>query len=393
MIPERLAALRQEMEKRDIAVYIVPTADFHESEYVGEYFKARRFITGFTGSAGTAVITRTKAGLWTDGRYFVQAAKQLEGTTVTLYRMGEEHVPTVDEYVEQTLKEGGTIGFDGRVVNGRWGAKLQQIAEKKHGKLYVQEDLIGQIWKDRPPMSKEPVWILDEAYSIGRRHPSIPLIAGFEKEEKRKILRAFPGADYMICSIPCTQEQKQFIKEELHEAMKNRYRYHYTILGLPFLLFGKQFYQKNHYTCSSYAAELLEKAGVCTWNKHFSLVTPKDFYEYKGKQKIFEGSLRELTEREKKTYPEYGTLTFPPISRPAYLSAAGNYITMAHVHNVREEERKGRRRSHGRKIAEIFGGGRHRFPQKIRRTHCRRPCAGKRTGSTGTGCQNRPGKR
>lgn len=165
MIPERLAALRQEMEKRDIAVYIVPTADFHESEYVGEYFKARRFITGFTGSAGTAVITRTKAGLWTDGRYFVQAAKQLEGTTVTLYRMGEEHVPTVDEYVEQTLKEGGTIGFDGRVVNGRWGAKLQQIAEKKHGKLYVQEDLIGQIWKDRPPMSKEPVWILDEAYS------------------------------------------------------------------------------------------------------------------------------------------------------------------------------------------------------------------------------------
>lgn len=189
---------------------------------------------------------------------------------------------------------------------------------------------------------------LDEAYSIGRRHPSIPLIAGFEKEEKRKILRAFPGADYMICSIPCTQEQKQFIKEELHEAMKNRYRYHYTILGLPFLLFGKPFYQKNHYTCSSYAAELLEKAGVCTWNKHFSLVTPKDFYEYKGKQKIFEGSLRELTEREKKTYPEYGTLTFPPISRPAYLSAAGNYITMVHVHNVREEERKGRRRRYER---------------------------------------------
>ena len=122
----------------------------------------------------------------------------------------------------------------------------------------------------------------------------------------------------------------------------------YTILGLPFLLFGKPFYQKNHYTCSSYAAELLEKAGVCTWNKHFSLVTPKDFYEYKGKQKIFEGSLRELTEREKKTYPEYGTLTFPPISRPAYLSAAGNYITMAHVHNVREEERKGRRRRYER---------------------------------------------
>lgn len=98
-------------------------------------------------------------------KIFCAGGKAVRRTTVTLYRMGEEDVPTVDEYVEQTMKEGETIGFDGRVVNGRWGAKLQQIAEKKHGKLYVQEDLIGQIWKDRPPMSKEPVWILDEAYS------------------------------------------------------------------------------------------------------------------------------------------------------------------------------------------------------------------------------------
>ena len=146
----------------------------------------------------------------------------------------------------------------------------------------------------------------------------------------------------MICSIPCTQKQKKFIQEELHEAMKNRYRYHYTILGLPFLLFGKPFYQKNHYTCSSYAAELLEKAGVCTWNKHFSLVTPKDFYEYKGKKKIFEGSLRELTDREKSVYPEYGTFVFPT-SLPAYISAGGNSITMGQVQNVREKDRSGRR--------------------------------------------------
>lgn len=165
MIPERLAVLRQEMKTRNIAVYVVPTADFHESEYVGEHFKARRFITGFTGSAGTAVITQKEAGLWTDGRYFVQAAKQLEGTTVTLYRMGEEGVPTVDEYIAQTLQNGEVIGFDGRVVNARWGKKLQKIAEEKHGSLYVEEDLIDLIWKDRPPMAKEPVWILDEKYS------------------------------------------------------------------------------------------------------------------------------------------------------------------------------------------------------------------------------------
>ena len=92
MIQERLAALREQMKKRNIAIYVVPTSDFHESEYVGTHFKARKFITGFTGSAGTAVITLTEAGLWTDGRYFVQAASQLEGTTVTLYRMGEEGV-------------------------------------------------------------------------------------------------------------------------------------------------------------------------------------------------------------------------------------------------------------------------------------------------------------
>ena len=165
MIQKRLAALREEMRKRGITIYVVPTADFHESEYVGEHFKARKFITGFTGSAGTAVITMTEAGLWTDGRYFVQAAKQLEGTTVTLYRMGEEGVPTVNEYIENTLAEGGCIGFDGRVVNGHWGEELKKIADEKKGTLYVDEDLIDLIWEDRPAMSCEKAWVLDTQYS------------------------------------------------------------------------------------------------------------------------------------------------------------------------------------------------------------------------------------
>jgi len=153
------------MKKRDIAVYVVPTADYHESEYVGAYFKAREFITGFTGSAGTAVITMTEAGLWTDGRYFVQAAKQLEETGITLYRMGEEGVPTVNAYIEQKLGEGECLGFDGRVVNGCWGAELCGIADRKHGSVQAEEDLIDFIWEDRPLLSREPVWILDEKYS------------------------------------------------------------------------------------------------------------------------------------------------------------------------------------------------------------------------------------
>ena len=165
MIPERLSRLRAEMKKRGISVYLVPTADFHESEYVGEHFKARKYITGFSGSAGTAVITSTDAGLWTDARYFLQAARQLDGTGVTLYKMGEEGVPTLMEYLRSALPEGGCLGFDGRVVNARLGAELLALAEEKHGSLHVDEDLVGLIWDDRPPLPTERVWIMEEKYS------------------------------------------------------------------------------------------------------------------------------------------------------------------------------------------------------------------------------------
>ena len=165
MIKTRLSALRNEMAKRNIAIYIVPTADFHESEYVGEYFTARKYMTGFTGSAGVAVITMTEAGLWTDARYFIQAAKQLEGSTVTLYKMGEEGVPTVNEYLEKTLEEGQTLGFDGRVVNSAWGKKLEDLVAEKNGKLAVDEDLVDIIWTDRPALSAQPVRVLDFEYT------------------------------------------------------------------------------------------------------------------------------------------------------------------------------------------------------------------------------------
>ena len=162
---------------------------------------------------------------------------------------------------------------------------------------------------------------LEETYSIGRRHPSVPLIAGLEKEDKYKILRAFPDADYMVCSVKCTAEQKKYIEEKLNEAMEQRFHYHYAVIGLPFILMNIPFYQKNHYTCSSYLAKLLEDAGVCKWNKHFSLVTPKDFYEYEGKKKIFEGSLYEFAVRgerrtERKKIPAFSFI------QPAYAGAA-----------------------------------------------------------------------
>ena len=113
-ISGRLSALRHEMEREHIDIYIIPSEDYHQSEYVGEYFKAREFISGFTGSAGTAVITPDKAGLWTDGRYFIQAEQELAGTGIILYRMGEPGVDTIRAFLEKELPDGGTIGFDGR---------------------------------------------------------------------------------------------------------------------------------------------------------------------------------------------------------------------------------------------------------------------------------------
>ena len=165
MIRQRIENLRREMRLRGIDLYVIPTSDFHDSEYVGDYFKAREYLTGFTGSAGTAVITMDSAGLWTDGRYFLQAEQQLSGSGVMLYKMGEEGVPTVRQYVEKTLPAGGTIGFDGRVVSGKLGKCFADIARKKGGKLSVHEDLVDLIWADRPEMSHAPVTILPMQYA------------------------------------------------------------------------------------------------------------------------------------------------------------------------------------------------------------------------------------
>ena len=164
-VAERLSALRKCMQDKHIDMYIVPTADFHQSEYVGEHFKARAYITGFTGSAGTAVITLHDAKLWTDGRYFLQAAKELEGTGVTLMKMFEPGVPTIEEYLEAELKSGQTLSFDGRVVSVGEGDAYASIAKKNGAKIDYQEDLIDVIWTDRPPLSEKPAWFLEEKYS------------------------------------------------------------------------------------------------------------------------------------------------------------------------------------------------------------------------------------
>ena len=164
-VPERLAALRQKMEEAGVDAYLVPTDDFHGSEYVGDFFKCRKYITGFTGSAGTALIMRDMAGLWTDGRYFLQAEQQLAGSGVSLFRMREEGVPTIEEFLSQKMEEGMTLGFDGRTVTAVNGRKYEALLAKNHAAIRCDLDLVGGIWPDRPALSAEPVWLLDEKYA------------------------------------------------------------------------------------------------------------------------------------------------------------------------------------------------------------------------------------
>ncbi len=164
-IQERLQKLRALMQERSIDAYMIPTSDFHESEYVGKHFKCREFMTGFTGSAGTAVITKDDAALWTDGRYFVQAAAQLEGSTVVLQKMGQEGTPSIKEYLLEKIPQGGTLAFDGRVVNTAEGEELEDALGVKDIAIACQEDLVGEIWEDRPALPAEPVWVLDVKYA------------------------------------------------------------------------------------------------------------------------------------------------------------------------------------------------------------------------------------
>lgn len=165
VIQERLERLREEMARRGMDVYLVETADFHESEYVGKYFKCRQYMSGFTGSAGTLVVTMKEAFLWTDGRYFVQAAAQLKDSGVKLMKMREEGVPTVREYLEQALPEGGCLGFDGRTVNAAAGRDMEKALGLKQVSFKCAEDLVGLIWTDRPEMPAEPVWALADCYA------------------------------------------------------------------------------------------------------------------------------------------------------------------------------------------------------------------------------------
>lgn len=173
-IQDRIALLRRCMAHRGLTACVVVTDDFHGSEYVGDHFKAREYLSGFTGSAGTLAVLPDRAALWTDGRYFLQAERQLEGSGIELMRAGQPDVPTLSAFLAQHLPEGGVLGFDGRTVSTRLYRTLEEALSAKHIRLDGAHDLAEEVWPDRPALSAQPLW---------------PLVSDVSRREKLSLLR------------------------------------------------------------------------------------------------------------------------------------------------------------------------------------------------------------
>ena len=164
-INERLKSLRNLMKEKEISAHIVPTKDPHASEYVARHYKGRSFISGFTGSAGTALITRDKAFLWADGRYFIQAENELKDSEYKLMKMGEKDVPSLKQWLKDNLKDGEKLGFDGRLFSQKEVEDFKKVFKEKNIEFVDGFDLVGEVWTDRPELPRGKAFSLDEKYA------------------------------------------------------------------------------------------------------------------------------------------------------------------------------------------------------------------------------------
>lgn len=158
---EQLEKFQSQMKIYNMDAYIIPTGDFHNSEYVSNYFKGREYLSGFTGSAGTLLVTQENAYLWTDGRYFIQAANEIEGNNVKLMKMGEDQ--SLEEFLVDFMKDKQTIAFDGRVLPT---SDVLSLNNKLPNAKFVSDiDLVGQVWKERPKLPYSLIYKLDKMFS------------------------------------------------------------------------------------------------------------------------------------------------------------------------------------------------------------------------------------
>ena len=197
---KELELLRIKMKKIGVDACLIPTSDFHGSEYVGDYFKCREYISGFTGSAGTLVVTLDEAGLWTDGRYFLQAAKQLAGSGITLMKERQPGVPTIEEYLKTTLKKGQTLGFDGRCIMADYADTLVAQLNAQGVAVRTDVDLPGAVWESRPQLSAEAVWPLPEEYAGESSQSKIERVRTFlmEKQSEYFLLTSLEDIAWLL---------------------------------------------------------------------------------------------------------------------------------------------------------------------------------------------------
>ncbi len=184
MIKQRVEKLRSIMKEKNIYAYIMPSSDYHQSEYVGDYFKSREFISGFTGSAGTVIVTQDEAGLWTDGRYFIQAESELKNSDIKLFKMGEEGVPTVEQYLVDSIPKDSRLGFDGKVICAKEGQNLASKLEFKNISIEYDYDLVNDVWEERCSLPNKKAFLLGIEYTGASFSEKLSRVREAMKEKK-----------------------------------------------------------------------------------------------------------------------------------------------------------------------------------------------------------------
>ena len=184
MDDSRLRSLRAEMAKKKIDIYMLMMSDFHASEYVGDYFKEIEFLSGFTGTNATIVVTKDEAGLWTDGRHFIQARREMAGSGVVLFEMGTEGVPTVKEFVTSHLKKGQVLAYDGRLMPVATHREYLEVAKEAEASVVVKYNLIDKLWKERPALPCKPMWVVKKPYAGVSAKSKIKQVFEVMKEKK-----------------------------------------------------------------------------------------------------------------------------------------------------------------------------------------------------------------
>ena len=201
------------MADRNIAALVVPSGDPHQSEYMADFWQARQWLTGFTGSAGTAVITKTAAILWTDFRYWIQAASQIKGSAFELFKQGEPDVPDFEQWLAQTLSTGDVIALDGNVVSATHVKKYSRVFTDKGMVLATDVDILSDIWTDRPPMPASRAWALSDTYTGRSRIEKLGQI--------RKVMDEIGANTYLMTTLDDIAWTFNLRGEDVHNTPVN----------------------------------------------------------------------------------------------------------------------------------------------------------------------------